>query len=86
MGRPELFRSGQVSIGDKSSSNDVDDKENQSTDTIGPVPDANQDGHQGDDHPDKPVAKFAERYPADAAGDDEQGDVTDTPDDDSTRR
>jgi hypothetical protein len=65
MGRPEIFRSGEVSLGDNPAGNEVDDKENQSTDTIGPVPDENTEGHRGDDDdPDKPVKKFAERFPA----------------------
>lgn len=77
MGRPEIMRSGEVSLGDNPAGNEVDEKENQPTDTIGPVPDENTEGHRGsDDHedPDKPVKKFAERYPA--------GDETSTSDPD----
>lgn len=65
MGRPEIMRSGEVSLGDNPAGNEVDEKENQSTDTIGPVPEENKEGHRDDeDDPDKPVKKFAERFPA----------------------
>ncbi len=77
MGRPEIFRSGEVSLGDNPAGNEVDDKENQSTDTIGPVPEENREGHQGDHDPDKPVEKFAERFPVGhepSAGSDENED------------
>jgi hypothetical protein len=66
MGRPEIMRSGEVSLGDNPAGNEVDDKQNQPTDTIGPIPDENTEGHEHpDEHPDKPVTKFAERFPAD---------------------
>jgi hypothetical protein len=69
MGRPEIMRSGEVSLGDNPAGNEVDEKENQSTDTIGPVPDENKAGENkgprdDEDDPDKPVKKFAERFPA----------------------
>jgi hypothetical protein len=88
MGRPEIMRSGEVSLGDNPAGNEVDEKENQPTDTIGPVPDENKEGHRGnDDHedpdksedPDKPVKKFAERFPAGdetSTSDPERGDET----------
>jgi hypothetical protein len=37
MGRPEIMRSGEVSLGDNPAGNEVDDKQNQPTDTIGPM-------------------------------------------------
>jgi hypothetical protein len=79
MGRPEIMRSGEVSLGDNPAGNEVDEKQKQPNDTIGPVPDGNTGGHQHtnddphDDDPDKPVAKFAERFPAD----DDVNDVAD---------
>lgn len=66
MGRPEIMRSGEVSLGDNPAGNEVDETQKQSTETIGPIPDANTEGHDHDaDDPDKPLKKFAERYPAD---------------------
>jgi hypothetical protein len=65
MGRPEIMRSGDISLGDNAAPGEIDDKESQRTDTIGPVPDENQPGHEHGDDPDKPVGKFAKRFPAD---------------------
>jgi hypothetical protein len=82
MGRPEIMRSGEVSLGDNPAGNEVDEKQKQPTDTIGPVPDENPEGHEpGEDDPDKPVKKFAERFPADEDADrepppEEQSDAT----------
>jgi hypothetical protein len=65
MGRPEIMRSGEVSLGDNPAGNEVDEKQKQPNDTIGPVPDGNTEGRpHTDDDPDKPVTKFAERFPA----------------------
>jgi hypothetical protein len=72
MGRPEIMRSGEVSLGDNPAGNEVDEKQKQPNDTMGPVPDRNTQGHEHtDDDPDKPVTKFAERFPADHEADDD---------------
>jgi hypothetical protein len=82
MGRPEIMRSGEVSLGDNPAGNEVDEKQQQPTDTIGPIPDENTEGHEHhEDDPDKPVKKFAERFPADSDADrepppEEQSDAT----------
>jgi hypothetical protein len=65
MGRPEIMRSGDISLGDNAAPGEIDEKEHQRTDTIGPVPEENQPGHAREDDPDKPVEKFAKRFPAD---------------------
>jgi hypothetical protein len=53
-------------LGDNPAGNEVDETQQQPTDTIGPIPDEHTDGHEHhEDDPDTPVRKFAERFPAD---------------------
>jgi hypothetical protein len=65
------MRSGEVSLGDNPAGNEVDDKQRQPTDGMGPVPPGN-DGEAGEgdaadqgpgrrDDADKPLDKYAER-------------------------
>jgi hypothetical protein len=63
MGRPEITRSGNVSIGANTPRESVTTPTIISEESFGPVPDDNQPGHHPpDEDPDKPYAKFAARF------------------------
>lgn len=62
MTRPELARSGNNPIGEKTPPGAPDEPMNQTKDTIGPVPEANAPGHSPDEDQDKPIEKFAARF------------------------
>ena len=63
MGRPEITRSGNVSIGANTPRESVSTPTILPEDSFGPVPDDNQPGHHApDEDPDKPFAKFAARF------------------------
>jgi hypothetical protein len=64
---PELRRSGTTPVfePDNIASRLEARKQPGSSGSAGPVPEENQPGHAREDDPDKPVEKFAKRFPAD---------------------
>jgi len=63
MGQPEITRSGNVSVGANTPRVSVQSPTIVAEESFGPVPEDNQPGHHTPDaDPDKPFAKFAERF------------------------
>jgi|GEM_PF-6730626 len=69
MGQPEIRRSGENTVGDNATSSDVDPRQQQAHDGLGPVPEGSAPGHRPEADPDRPIEKFARRAGG-AAGDD----------------